>query len=249
MKTCLFHLCSLRRARKAFTLIELLITVAIIAVVAALAFPALQGVSDRAKVLQCTNNLRQMGSALGAYAADHRGEWFFPEDNRNVTPLGTWISRPLKDGSYGEWLGSGKLFPYINDKRVWVCTANSRNVQTLKTLSDYASVLPPYPTDYITRGFNQSYHPSNPQMRSLANMERRAIVSCNFAYAASNPTSYPLSWHKGIYPVLYSDGSVRSCQFPAGAIRSAVPPDINNNTGMQMRVWDYFDGKTTTLSL
>ncbi len=250
MNACRFHLCSHRKARGAFSLLELLIVIAIIAVVAALAFPALQNFSDRAKVVKCVGNLRQMATVLGTYAADNRGEWPYPADNRvNVTPLGTWLSRPMKDSESGLWLGSGKLFPYLNDKRVYVCPANANNVRTLKNIGDYTSTEPPYLNDYVTRGFNQSYNPTNPQFRILATMDRRAIISCTFAYAASNPTAYPLSWHKGVYPVLYSDGSVLTCRFPSGAIKSSVPPDINSNTNMQIRIWDYFDGKTTTLSL
>lgn len=60
------------RINRAFTLLELLLVVAIIAILAALIFPALGSARERAQVIQCRNNLRQQGIALAAYASDHR---------------------------------------------------------------------------------------------------------------------------------------------------------------------------------
>jgi prepilin-type N-terminal cleavage/methylation domain-containing protein len=62
----------MRQTIRAFTLLELLLVVGIIAILAALIFPALGSARERAQVIQCRNNLRQQGMALAAYASDHR---------------------------------------------------------------------------------------------------------------------------------------------------------------------------------
>ena len=57
-------------ARRGFTLIELLVTIAIVAILAALTLTAMSAArthGDRAKAI---SNMRQIGSAIGAYAAD-----------------------------------------------------------------------------------------------------------------------------------------------------------------------------------
>ncbi len=59
-----------RRAR-AFTLLELLTTIAIIAVLAALLLPALQNSYRKARRVVCTSQLKQVGTAFQAWAHDH----------------------------------------------------------------------------------------------------------------------------------------------------------------------------------
>ena len=57
--------------RKAFTLVELLVTVAIIAVLASLLLPALSKAKTLAKDIQCRNRLKQTALASQMYVLDH----------------------------------------------------------------------------------------------------------------------------------------------------------------------------------
>lgn len=72
---------ALSRNRGAFTLIELLTVVAIIAVLTALALPAFKKAMASARRSTCMSNERQIGSGLFLYAADHDNQ--LPAVDRN----------------------------------------------------------------------------------------------------------------------------------------------------------------------
>ncbi|HEV8604423.1 MAG TPA: type II secretion system protein [Tepidisphaeraceae bacterium] len=60
------------KQRPAFTLVELLVVIAVIAILIALLIPALNAVRERANRLKCMSNLRAIGQAMKIYAHDNK---------------------------------------------------------------------------------------------------------------------------------------------------------------------------------
>ena len=78
------------RSGRGFTLVELLLVIAVIAVLAALLLPALARAKASAKSAACKSNLRQLGIALTMYVSDYQkypGP-IMPEDGGPLEPVG-----------------------------------------------------------------------------------------------------------------------------------------------------------------
>ena len=98
--------------RRGFTLVELLVVVAIIGIVAGLLLPAVQAAREAARRIQCTGNLKQLG--LGCFAHEQTYRYFPPGGWGH-----SWIGDPTA-GSGGNQPG-GWVFntlPYIEQHTV-----------------------------------------------------------------------------------------------------------------------------------
>src|SRR4029079_10611205 len=71
-----------RRTRRAFTLVELLVVIGIIAVLIAILLPALSAVRENARRTTCAANLKNWGMAAHAFAVQHKG--VFPTAHRHT---------------------------------------------------------------------------------------------------------------------------------------------------------------------
>ncbi len=113
-----------RQRNSAFTLVELLVVIGIIALLISVLLPALARARDAANSVKCLSNMRQAGLAVTFYVNENKGRWLppyrVPEATPNYVPLGSasgWNSAPY----FYTWL-SGHYFK--EDPRMWICPSD-----------------------------------------------------------------------------------------------------------------------------
>ena len=140
-----------RRPDGKFTLIELLIVIAIIAILAALLLPALHSARKKAQAIGCMSNLKQVGQAALMYEHDH---------GRGVESV-TW--------NYMRWQ-STLMLDYVDPVRAkssWVVNIQVRHIQKMTPEATESSgplkaygifACPGQLSDNFTRSFQEANH-------------------------------------------------------------------------------------------
>ena len=155
-----------RNEARSFSLIELLVVVAIIAVLAAVLLPALRLARQQAKSVTCKNNLKQQGTAFAMYVSEWQG----------YLPRAGYIR-----GSWG-WSSTNwdsVLLPYLglnyNNPSSWM---NNNTVFTC-------------PHDDIDRGTNGGWTPANNFKRSYLINDVPLLLDLQFSNRAILFTQAP----------------------------------------------------------
>ncbi len=190
--------------RRAFTLIELLIVIAIIAILAAILFPVFARAREKARQASCQSNLKQIGLALRMYCQDY-------------DEINTPIYYSIGGGNSFRWHQT--VQPYMRSTEMYRCLSGAQLVDTYTGL--YMSYgmnsfnLDPgvYPCLWYATADSQimdpsgtiwvadSFHPTDPAQGSY-------YVGGGATF--TEPVNRVGYRHNGMFNALWYDGHVKS---------------------------------------
>ena len=167
----------LRREKiKIFTLIEFLIVIAMIAILAAMLLPALNGAMEKAKLIDCAGKQKQLGIGFMQYVNDNR-DYFPPHQAEVIDPV-------THNREY--WPGTLTYGGYVKNTNLFVCTNRKndsiyyqrlrRNEPETRTDAAWASVDVGY--NWLHIGSSTRYSPlSGPAKSSQLKQPSRTLLT------------------------------------------------------------------------
>lgn len=194
------------RGRKGFTLVELLVTISIIAVLAALLLPAISKARDKAETATCSQNLRQIGAGVLAFAGENQG----------LCPIaGSTVPRGATDAQTGKPGWTEQLDSYLGENtKVYRCPGSARVIPNNATYSYFLGTRAAYEE---TGGFAalNLYKLDAPSKYILGGDVTANLFTATDADKddyTQNPFADRAPFHAGRTNILFADGSVRQVE-------------------------------------
>lgn len=178
-------------ARRGFTLVEILVVVAIVAILAAVSYPAMKGMIARSQQAKCLSNLQQLGVATAMYVQEN--DHTFPAVNFFFKDLGPYLNY--------QWAGASLFYNLPDSRNPFFCPAST----------PYKSTLAAGYNGQLSYGLNAQSVAGKTHWKIKE--DPRIKLSSLLLYADStapniwrdNPERVPLHWHDGSVSVLFAD--------------------------------------------
>jgi prepilin-type N-terminal cleavage/methylation domain-containing protein len=160
--------------RKAFTLVELLVVIAVIALLLAIFIPALGRARELGQRAVCLSNLRQLTLAWLQYAEDNGGKLVLGSSSLSPEHVG-WISyafhRPESRSALWEDPRKGLLWPYLRNIDIYRCPRGRRG-----HASTYGIVGGANGSDLNAGGTNAESYQARMRMVGLPNQVGKTVL-------------------------------------------------------------------------
>lgn len=217
-------------ARRAFTLVDVLVSMAVVAVLIGLLLPSLSSVGETAKRVICQSNLRQIGLTLAMYA-DHNNDRippsiFLPSPTRSkqhLDQMDTLRLDAVKAAGNSGWDGLGVLYQrdYVSAPKLFYCPSHRGNHPFRRYadqfgLTNTSEVISNY--HYRGLGPNQS-------------IELHAIKPESAAIVADGMRTRSDYNHGNGFNVLRASLAVEWVKDVGGRISSMLPADTGMGSG------------------
>lgn len=240
-----------RCALRGFTVIEVLVAVAVIGVLIAIMLPSIALVQESARKVVCASNTRQIGIGLNFFAQDRKDALppsvFQP--TTALTPRSAGVTRPdLMDtvrigddsgfapGNWGRWDGIGLLYSleYLNAPNIYYCPSHMGNHSSERYEKQWdLDATSEIVSNYQFRGIGPDGE------KKLYNMRAQSAI------VTDTLRSYEDLNHEAGFNVLHAGLSVSwadgdgSQQIMDLLLRGG---DDNGNSNIVQQAWSHLDG-------
>jgi general secretion pathway protein G len=194
--------------RSGFTLVEILVVLAIIAVLAAILLPVLSSAREKGRAAVCQSNLKQIGLGITMYTQD----W-------ERYPRGLDAADKNTPQIWNGWPGAAQIMsetpylhtvldPYIKNPQVWGCPSDSG--YDFDDHTGYA--IDARPTAFQKFGTSYSYRTELTLVDLMQDhvarpAETNVLNDSNGGWHGASVTNF---WNGKRYNMLFADGHVKS---------------------------------------
>jgi prepilin-type N-terminal cleavage/methylation domain-containing protein/prepilin-type processing-associated H-X9-DG protein len=211
--------------RRAFTLVELLVVIGIIAVLISILMPALTRARDQSMRVKCLANLKTLTNAWMMYTNDNKGKLVSAETaqpNLAAGYPGGWVW----DGESPDTITKGQLYPYLNNVEVYQCPADIVLDRTGPRIGQVR--VRSYSINcYLYGEPNAAWPAYNNRVKRIASIPRTSEVFCFIeeldyrgwnegSFVIADPfnfVDYPPSWHLRGATLSFADGHCEAWQW------------------------------------
>ena len=214
---------SLQR-RQGFTLIEILVVIAILAFLASLLLPVCGAGKSKGRRTACVNNLKQLAVSTQMYAADNDGRL------AGNLPAGqgtnAWVQgnmTNLAEASDQELIRQGKLFPYASQTALYHCPSDLSRLNGLPRVRSY-SMNSWMGSRYMEQNYGQENYRTFVRESELSAAgparlwsiidEHEVTIDDAWFLVTMNDSapfaSFPATRHERAYVLNFADGHVES---------------------------------------
>lgn len=233
-----------------FTLVDVLVSIAVIGVLIGLLTPALSRITAQSRRVACSSNIRQIGLGLVMYADDHQGSLVPSVHLSAWSGRGSNSSEPqdmmelrLTDPQQainGEmWDGLGLLIKsdYLNAPKLFYCASHRGN----HPFSKYADKFGEYRGGVVCNYHYRGIGPNGSKNLYTIEPTQSALVADGMA------TKMDYNHRIGIN-ILRADQVVEWLDDPDHALANSLPDDENssNSSSAVTQAWDTLDKKSSS---
>ena len=193
-------------SRRAFTLVEILVVLAIVSLLAALLFPVFLTVRGKARESVCGSNLRQIGQGIVMYAADSDGRFPHAVDPSDRAMPAMFDSFPdfapeiPRIGQMHE-----VLQPYLKSTQIFACPADTGFM-----FADFSGAqLDAFPSSFEKFGTSY-YYRTELAARKMNESGVQEAARINMMFDGVGHWHGTLTPIAGRYNTLFADGHVKN---------------------------------------